>query len=347
MWKTTCPNCRATLTPPDHPSKQQTCWNCPWPMIQFVCAKCGAKFQVAPENAGKRGKCAKCGTVVVIPTPLSEEVTPSDRLAFRREDRESPAGRPSPLRSASRGFAFSRGDRESPEVNPPVFDYMQLLLYNSEKDGLNAINHVLPKLDKVTVPFHIELRRAKRKGVFPIWIVLYFRRDADYDAFSKVMGDGDIGKALDLYGNRDYDYGHGQPKYRSIRSESELLGTVKPADTFARQTPKRAGDVESTARQLTGTCQLVLVCGHVGTVSPAYEQAESVLLKRIVADHGANLANARVRTMRGASLPDSGSEAGVDGFVRMLQMTQGTGLRAYQTEFRTQDGFSFMVVYIS
>lgn len=36
-------------------------------MIRFVCSKCGHKINVADKHAGKKGKCPKCGNVVIVP----------------------------------------------------------------------------------------------------------------------------------------------------------------------------------------------------------------------------------------------------------------------------------------
>jgi tetratricopeptide (TPR) repeat protein len=50
--------------------------------ISFQCASCGKSFQVGQELAGKKAKCSKCGTIIVVPlasvgdaaTPMSPEV---------------------------------------------------------------------------------------------------------------------------------------------------------------------------------------------------------------------------------------------------------------------------------
>lgn len=36
-------------------------------MIRFACSKCGQKINVADKHAGKKGKCPKCGNVVIVP----------------------------------------------------------------------------------------------------------------------------------------------------------------------------------------------------------------------------------------------------------------------------------------
>ncbi len=37
-------------------------------MIAFSCENCGHRFEVDAALAGKKGKCRKCGGVIVIPT---------------------------------------------------------------------------------------------------------------------------------------------------------------------------------------------------------------------------------------------------------------------------------------
>ena len=35
--------------------------------IVFFCQSCGARFEVDPRMAGKRGHCKKCGQIMTIP----------------------------------------------------------------------------------------------------------------------------------------------------------------------------------------------------------------------------------------------------------------------------------------
>jgi len=42
--------------------------------IEFAC-KCGKRFKVRSELAGKRGKCDACGSVLVIPNPVAQVAT--------------------------------------------------------------------------------------------------------------------------------------------------------------------------------------------------------------------------------------------------------------------------------
>jgi hypothetical protein len=110
---------------------------------------------------------------------------------------------------------------------------------------------------------------------------------------------------------------------------------------------KLFGKKESETTRLTGTFQVVIVCGETTTQSPAYQQAERRLVERIVAEHRSHIppGKRRIRTMEGPNLPDRTSESAIEGFVRATQMMQGLGPRDYQTEFREQDGFSFLVIY--
>jgi len=38
-------------------------------MITFKCSGCGMEISVPDDRAGKRGKCAKCGTILLAPSP--------------------------------------------------------------------------------------------------------------------------------------------------------------------------------------------------------------------------------------------------------------------------------------
>jgi hypothetical protein len=42
-------------------------------VISFSCSHCGAAIRAKDSSAGLKGKCKKCGTVVVVPTPAVEE----------------------------------------------------------------------------------------------------------------------------------------------------------------------------------------------------------------------------------------------------------------------------------
>ena len=38
-----------------------------WTMIKFTCLNCNQSIRVDDRHAGKKGKCPKCGTAVVVP----------------------------------------------------------------------------------------------------------------------------------------------------------------------------------------------------------------------------------------------------------------------------------------
>ncbi len=40
-------------------------------MIAFSCQSCGTSFRVPDANAGKKGKCTKCGAIMMIPAPMA------------------------------------------------------------------------------------------------------------------------------------------------------------------------------------------------------------------------------------------------------------------------------------
>ena len=46
--------------------------------------KCGARYQVAVDLAGKKARCNQCGLKFVIPGPREKKVSPGDRMAPSR-----------------------------------------------------------------------------------------------------------------------------------------------------------------------------------------------------------------------------------------------------------------------
>jgi hypothetical protein len=58
------------------------------------------------------------------------------------------------------------------------------------------------------------------------------------------------------------------------------------------------------------------------------------------------MTNTQLKTMRGVTLPDPASEAGIEGFVRVLQTKLGIDLLDYEAEFHEQGGYSFLVIYM-
>jgi len=67
-------------------------------MISFHCKKCGKKIKVSEEQVGKKGRCPKCRTIVVVPKP--KDVAP----AISQSD---------------------LGSQKHPETHPPVADTTQ------------------------------------------------------------------------------------------------------------------------------------------------------------------------------------------------------------------------------
>lgn len=107
-----------------------------------------------------------------------------------------------------------------------ILQEAQLYLYNTENDGLNSIKRLFPELSKATVPLHIEIHKATNNNVYPFWLVLYLRRDAELDDFFYAIGDKNLDKALNIFGGAEHDYGRGQSKYNSIQTESKLLWSL-------------------------------------------------------------------------------------------------------------------------
>jgi len=105
---------------------------------------------------------------------------------------------------------------------------------------------------------------------------------------------------------------------------------------------------QSKGKALSGTFDVVAVCGEGSPLLSDFAEAERKLIKRIVAEHKANIppGKGRVKTMHGGMLPDRTSESETEIFVRTMQMMLGVGIRDYEVEFREQDGYSFIVIYM-
>ncbi|GEM_PF-2636279 len=85
-------------------------------MISFNCVQCGKKFLTPEHLAGRKGKCARCGTLYEIPQPGApmEDATPSaatGEFVAYREPREDSSSGASPSAEAS-------GDRSAKEEPP-------------------------------------------------------------------------------------------------------------------------------------------------------------------------------------------------------------------------------------
>src|SRR5207248_9797396 len=94
--------------------------------ITFSCS-CGKVFRVPESAAGKRAKCPKCGSVIVVPQPerkaepaTEEDAEPRPPAPAARSDRgpaSSGSGKRPPL-----GLTPGSGEPRRPEPDRPVFD---------------------------------------------------------------------------------------------------------------------------------------------------------------------------------------------------------------------------------
>lgn len=71
--------------------------------IVFRCEKCGRRYKVPEEKAGKRAKCSDCGERMTVPAPPKMEELPSGGVAYRYKEQE-------------RDFEPAVGDGENIEV---------------------------------------------------------------------------------------------------------------------------------------------------------------------------------------------------------------------------------------
>jgi len=53
--------------------------------IGIVCPECGSEFQVSAEMAGRKGKCRRCGGILVVPTPGPDGDGDPEELPFEKE----------------------------------------------------------------------------------------------------------------------------------------------------------------------------------------------------------------------------------------------------------------------
>lgn len=99
-------------------------------MLKASCRKCGKLFAVPDDKAGKRFKCTRCATIVIVPTPAEErdpwDLPPVSRLPPRlRTGRSKSAGGtrvlpPPPPATSSRKLpqSLQRGTRKSVSDRP-------------------------------------------------------------------------------------------------------------------------------------------------------------------------------------------------------------------------------------
>lgn len=53
-------------------------------MITFSCQKCGKRFSVADEFAGRQGRCKKCGATITVPDPRTAAASPTGPPPLRK-----------------------------------------------------------------------------------------------------------------------------------------------------------------------------------------------------------------------------------------------------------------------
>src|SRR5687767_6265699 len=57
-------------------------------MIKFACTNCRKGFEVADDFGGRRVKCPKCGTVMIVPRSVAQHVAPAAAAADAGHDEE-------------------------------------------------------------------------------------------------------------------------------------------------------------------------------------------------------------------------------------------------------------------
>ena len=88
-------------------------------MINLTCQGCGAKFRLSDDKGGRRGKCPKCGHLLIVPLPpaIERRKTGGTLLAHRPATRPTEANRPDYSLSYSRFVAeLDLATRESLQV---------------------------------------------------------------------------------------------------------------------------------------------------------------------------------------------------------------------------------------
>ena len=68
--------------------------------IQFFCASCGGRLQVPAANAGKQGRCPKCGAVTLIPPARAGAAPAAEKPKTKWKGSPSPAPGGSPIQFA-------------------------------------------------------------------------------------------------------------------------------------------------------------------------------------------------------------------------------------------------------
>jgi hypothetical protein len=101
-------------------------------MITFKCNKCRSVVRTADENAGKKGKCPKCGQALVVPA-VTEPINPSSELQFSSPP-TTDKSQQNEYRLAFHGRTASDEKEPPPERKLPFF--IDVFLYPLNKSGL-------------------------------------------------------------------------------------------------------------------------------------------------------------------------------------------------------------------
>ena len=97
-------------------------------MISFTCAKCQATLKVGDDKAGMKGKCPKCGQLLVVPAvaavaaqPVAAPAAPQPQAAAPQENAAVAAVAPRPgcPKCGSKRYSFASGS-ERPMVDGPM-----------------------------------------------------------------------------------------------------------------------------------------------------------------------------------------------------------------------------------
>jgi uncharacterized Zn finger protein len=76
--------------------------------IHFSCNNCGAKYQTDILNSGKKGKCKKCGSIIICPIQNSQQ----DQYKITETTNNQQV--------SSRNTTSDSTDRESYIITPPL-----------------------------------------------------------------------------------------------------------------------------------------------------------------------------------------------------------------------------------
>src|SRR3954447_22262010 len=85
--------------------------------ISFSCPKCGHSFKVSESQAGKRGKCKQCGTMVTVPA-AAPAAAPADLYGLDEAAAEAPVSALPRLGRGGRGAAAVRGASQGRSIWP-------------------------------------------------------------------------------------------------------------------------------------------------------------------------------------------------------------------------------------